>query len=161
MKHSTDIELKNYYAHMLNPEEELALLEHIAQCEYCVGRFAKAFPEEELITPPPNLYDEILAKRPRVLCPSAKWEFYRYSAKVVFAVGMALFFLLYNDFTPSSDWYLQKDVVIMQEQPEEEDKADKKNIISSALQASSSAAGQALEELSGQLSDRIFGKGSR
>lgn len=161
MKHSTDAELKNYYAHMLNPEEELALLEHIARCEYCAGRFANAFPEEELITPPPGLHDEILAKRPKVLRPSAKREFYRYSAKVVFAVGMALFFLFTSSFMPSSDRYLQTNDVIMQEQPEEEDKPDKKNVISSALQESSSAAGRALEEFSGQLSDRIFGKSSR
>lgn len=160
MKHSTDTELERYFTHMLDREEEMVLLGHIAECEYCAGRFAHAFPKRELLTPLPGLRCEVLRKAARKSHTSRKWEFYRYSAKVVFAVGMALFLLVYRDSIPLSGSHMPGDVVVEQEEQEKEEGKQERNIISSALKESSTAARRALGEWSEQVTDKLFGNGT-
>lgn len=160
MKHSTDTELERYFAHMLDGEEEMALLGHVAECEYCAGRFAHAFPKRELLTPPPGLRHGVLRKAAPVSRTFRKWEFYRYSARVVIAVGMALFLLVYRDSILFSGSHMPGDVVVEQEKPGKEERTQERNIISSALKESSTEAGRALGEWSEQVTDKLFGNGT-
>lgn len=91
MKHTTDSEIRRFHAHTLSSGEEMLLLNHMAKCDFCAGRLANALPEKELLTPPPDLFSNILEAAKRI--PSRKEkrrEFYHYSTKVVLAMGMAL-----------------------------------------------------------------------
>ena len=100
MKHITDQEILAYYSRTLRREEELALLNHTAQCSYCAGRLASSFPEEELITPPPDLQQQILQSAQRMVSSRKKQnrELYSYSTRVVLAMGMTLLLLVSSNF---------------------------------------------------------------
>lgn len=104
MKHITDQEILAYYSHTLRSDEELALLNHTAQCSYCAGRLASSFPEEELITPPPDLQQQILQSAHRMVSAkrNQKRELFFYSARVIVAMGMTLVLLISSNFFPSS-----------------------------------------------------------
>lgn len=99
MKHITESDVKRYYSHTLQGKEEIALLNHVAQCDFCAGRLASAFPETELLTPPADLYHSILRSAKRIPSQRQKqWEFYRYSTKVILSMGMALSLLVFCNF---------------------------------------------------------------
>ena len=100
MKHLTDLDFRRFYSHTLRCDEEMSLLEHAAKCDYCAGRLSSAFPERELLSPPPDLCSDILDAAKKI--PSRKemkLEFYRYSTKVVLAMGMALSLLVLGNFS--------------------------------------------------------------
>lgn len=103
MKHITDAEIHLYYNHAMKQEEERGLLEHIAVCEYCAGRWASSFPKQEMLVPPASLQEEIVQQAGENL-PSQKWkesywEWYRYSARVILAMGLAVAMLFFHDFS--------------------------------------------------------------
>lgn len=99
MKHISDSDIRRYYSRKLSSEEEGTLFIHIAQCDFCAGRLASAFPEKEMLAPPPGMHSDILLAAGKI--PSRKErqrEFYRYSTKVVLAMGMALSLLVLCNF---------------------------------------------------------------
>lgn len=95
-RHLSDQELDLYFGHKLTASQEQEILEHVAQCDYCAGRFASALPEREILTPPPDLSRRILAAadaRP-ITRRRQQREFFYYTAKVVLSMAMALFLLI-------------------------------------------------------------------
>lgn len=40
MAHITEEQIRKYYRHELEQADEIALLHHVAQCEYCAGKLA-------------------------------------------------------------------------------------------------------------------------
>ncbi|MDE6852392.1 MAG: hypothetical protein K2J67_07885 [Lachnospiraceae bacterium] len=107
MKHITDREIQQYYAHEMKEAEERDLLEHISGCEYCAGRWANAFPIQELLTPPvslrADLEEQIWSEQTRSgRIPVKRMQSYRawyqYCAKVILAMGLAITVLFLGDF---------------------------------------------------------------
>ena len=47
MAHITDQQITKYYQHELTAKEEIKILQHAAQCEYCAGRLAAGYNEFE------------------------------------------------------------------------------------------------------------------
>lgn len=147
MKHITEKEIKAYFSYQLSPEEEQTLLQHTAQCPSCADRLATAFPEQELLTPPPGLKEQILVEAHKVKSDKAaqKREFRLYQLKVGLAMAMALFLLFAGDLTGS---YLGP-------------KENKQNTrsVSSVLHDSSAIANRALTDWSHQLYQIMFDQG--
>lgn len=147
MKHITEKEINAYFSYQLSPDEEQALLQHTAQCPFCADRLAAAFPEQELITPPPGLKEDILAEAHKIKSDKAtrKQEFRLYQLKVGLAMAMALFLLFAGDLT------------CLYSNPKE----NKQNTrsVSSVLHTSSSIANQALTDWSHQLCQIMFDQG--
>lgn len=103
--HLSDDILNQYFAHRLTTAQEQEVLEHTAQCEFCAGRFASAFPERELLTPPPDLSLQIMfaaASRHKSLAGRQR-EYYFYTAKVVLSMTMALLLLIGSNFVKIPD----------------------------------------------------------
>ena len=107
MKHITDREIQMYYAHELKETEERGLLEHISVCEYCAGRWANAFPIQEMLTPPvslrSDLEEQVSLKHGRsghipVKRMQSYRAWYQYCAKVILAMGLAIMVLFLGDF---------------------------------------------------------------
>lgn len=98
MKHITDADMKRFYSHTLSSQEEMQLLSHMAKCDFCAARMASFFPERELLSPPPDLSGDILETAKKLPTRRERQrEFYRYSTKVVLAMGMALsLFVFFN-----------------------------------------------------------------
>lgn len=91
MAHITDQQITKYYGHQLDAGEEMELLQHAAQCEYCAGRLAAGIPEAEMISLPRGVTAGILEKAARI--PDRKQrqrEYYRYCTRVALGVCMAL-----------------------------------------------------------------------
>ena len=106
MKHITDAEIRLFHTHKLASDEEMLLLDHMAKCDFCAGRLFSALPERELLTPPPDLCSNIVEAAKRM--PSRKEkqrEFYRYSTKVVLAMGLALSLLVFCNFSKDMSRY--------------------------------------------------------
>lgn len=110
-RHLSDDVLADYFQNRLTNSQEQKLLEHIAQCDYCAGRFASALPESALLTPHPDLSRRILAAADSRKGPHCRQqrEFYYYVTKVVLSMAMALFLLIGGpllkapSFLPGSD----------------------------------------------------------
>ena len=107
MKHITDREIQQYYAHEMKETEERGLLEHISVCEYCAGRWANAFPMQEMLTPPVSLRDDLMEQisskqnrsgRIPVKRMQSYRDWYQYCAKVILAMGLAIMVLFLGDF---------------------------------------------------------------
>lgn len=107
MKHITDREIQQYYAHEMKETEERGLLGHISVCEYCAGRWANAFPMKEMLTPPislrADLEEQIQSEQARSgRIPVKRMQSYRawyqYCAKVILAMGLAITVLFLGDF---------------------------------------------------------------
>lgn len=107
MKHITDREIQQYYAHEMKETEERGLLEHISVCEYCAGRWANAFPIQEMLTPPISLRSDLEKRiqsepvssgRIPVKRMQSYRAWYQYCAKVILAMGLAITVLFLGDF---------------------------------------------------------------
>lgn len=102
MKHITDREIQQYYAHEMKETEERGLLEHISVCEYCAGRWANAFPVQEMLTPPVSLRSDLIEQIRTERIPVKRMQSYRawyqYCAKVILAMGLAITVLFLGDF---------------------------------------------------------------
>lgn len=91
MAHITDQQITKYYQHRLTANEEMELLQHAAQCEYCAGRLAAGLPEVEMISLPRGVTAGILEKAARIPDRKQKQrEYYRYCTRVALGVCMAL-----------------------------------------------------------------------
>ena len=91
MAHITDQQITKYYQHSLTAKEEMELLQHAAQCEYCAGRLAAGFPEVEMISLPRGVTAGILEKAAKIPDRRQKQrEYYRYCTRVALGVCMAL-----------------------------------------------------------------------
>ena len=91
MAHITDQQITKYYKHQLTAKEEMELLQHTAQCEYCAGRLAAGFPEVEMISLPRGVTAGILEKAAKIPDRRQKQrEYYRYCTRVALGVCMAL-----------------------------------------------------------------------
>lgn len=107
MKHITDREIQQYYAHEMKETEERGLLEHISVCEYCAGRWANAFPMQEMLTPPVSLRADLEEQMQSEQAGSGRIPvkrmqsyraWYQYCAKVILAMGLAITVLFLGDF---------------------------------------------------------------
>lgn len=91
MAHITDQQITKYYKHQLAAKEEMVLLQHAAQCEYCAGRLASGLPEVEMISLPRGVTAGILEKAAKIPDRRQKQrEYYRYCTRVALGVCMAL-----------------------------------------------------------------------
>lgn len=91
MAHITDQQITKYYKHQLAAKEEMELLQHAAQCEYCAGRLASGLPEVEMISLPRGVTAGILEKAAKIPDRRQKQrEYYRYCTRVALGVCMAL-----------------------------------------------------------------------
>lgn len=168
MKHLSDQEISNYYLGNMSQDEEMNLLIHTAQCSFCAGRLASAFPERELIAPPPELKNQILrtVRKKQFYKSNPKREFYFYSAKVIAGVCMALTLLLSASLTQDSfrQTYTQIKSYTAETLPEKEEakeNAFSKNKISSALRSFSSSVSQSLNKGSNQINEKVFQSDSK
>lgn len=164
MKHLTDEEILQYYSHVLRPQEEKNLLIHTAQCSYCAGRLASAFPDSELITPPAELRNQILRSAHKMHPSKAhqKREFYFYSAKVILAMSMALLLLLSSNFTDFSFQQREHQNLYTTEQDNSnrQKQYTSKNKIASAIRQTSTAVNETFGEWSSQINKKVFGNDS-
>ena len=91
MAHITDQQITKYYKHQLTAREEIELLQHAAQCEYCAGRLAAGLPEVEMISLPRGVTAGILEKAAKIPDRRQKQrEYYRYCTRVALGICMAL-----------------------------------------------------------------------
>lgn len=91
MAHITDQQITKYYKHQLTAREEMELLQHAAQCEYCAGRLAAGLPEVEMISLPRGVTAGILEKAAKIPDRRQKQrEYYRYCTRVALGICMAL-----------------------------------------------------------------------
>ena len=91
MAHITDQQITKYYKHQLTAREEMELLQHAAQCEYCAGRLAAGLPEVEMISLPRGVIAGILEKAAKIPDRRQKQrEYYRYCTRVALGICMAL-----------------------------------------------------------------------
>lgn len=102
MRHVSDSQIQRYYAHGMKETEERGLLEHISECEYCAGRWANAFPMQEMLIPPVSLRADLERQIQQERTPQKRMKSYRawyqYCAKVILAMGFAIIVLFMGDF---------------------------------------------------------------
>lgn len=103
MTHLSEEKIQKYYQNMLDSRERMEVLEHAAQCSACSERLADAIPQGLLLSPPLTLRQNIQEQcsaahtgtiRPqhaqRTVPAHPHKEFCLYTAKVVFAMGVAI-----------------------------------------------------------------------
>ena len=90
IQHVTDGQLKDYISDRMPYEEQVKLLEHISGCGYCAGKLASAMQEQGLVNTPPGLKESILGQTVHNKKKRRQNEFWIYTAKVSFAVSVAV-----------------------------------------------------------------------
>ena len=179
MKHITDQEITRYYAGELSRQEERELLSHIAGCTSCAERLAVAFPESELLSPPPEMKNQILTASRKVtaktvsLSSRQRTEFYRYSAKVVLAMGMSLLLLFAGNLfgqgilpegngstssiieRQSGEYAAETGEYIVKDKKEKKQYRAAQNKIASAIRASSVKVNETLGKWAGEMNEKL------
>lgn len=105
MAHITEEQIRKYYRHELEQADEIALLHHVAQCEYCAGKLAAGLPESQVLSVPRGLRTEILEQADRI--PGRRQrqrEYYRYCTRVALGMCMALGLMVSVNFMDNSAW---------------------------------------------------------
>lgn len=105
MAHITEEQIRKYYRHELEQADEIALLHHVAQCEYCAGKLAAGLPESQVLSVPRGLRAEILEQADRI--PGRRQrqrEYYRYCTRVALGMCMALGLMVSVNFMDNSAW---------------------------------------------------------
>ena len=100
MAHITEEQIRKYYRHELEQADEIALLHHVAQCEYCAGKLAS-----QVLSVPRGLRAEILEQADRI--PGRRQrqrEYYRYCTRVALGMCMALGLMVSVNFMDNSAW---------------------------------------------------------
>lgn len=105
--HITEEQLKSYISGNMTQEEQINFYGHIAGCTCCAGKLASAMQEEEIIYTPPGLKEDILvqtvynkgsirrnAKLFSFRSKKKQNEFLMYTAKVSFAVSLAVVMIM-------------------------------------------------------------------
>lgn len=110
MAHIREEMIQEYVNGRLSAEDERMVMEHIAVCDYCATRFASEMAKGALVSPPPDLKQEILKKTVYRTKPvhtvkgvlerkrERRRELLAYSARVAFAMAASIVML----FTMSS-----------------------------------------------------------
>lgn len=101
--HITEIQLKNYISGHMAQEEQAGFYKHISECTFCAGKLASAMQEKETVYTPPGLKESILeqtvynkgglTRNVNLLSFNSRKkrnEFLMYTAKVCFAVSIAV-----------------------------------------------------------------------
>lgn len=116
--HINNEQLNKYIIGRMPAEEQIKLMEHISECEFCAGRFAAAMQKRELIKTPPDLKNSILEQtvykkqiqlKTDVLSSESiigrrrkrKKEFWLYTANVTLAMCIAVMMIMTSDYTLS------------------------------------------------------------
>ena len=89
-QHVTDGQLKSYISNRMPEEGQMEFLEHISGCSYCAGKLASAMQKQELVDTPPGLKESILKQTVLNKKKRRKNEFWIFTAKVSFAVSVAV-----------------------------------------------------------------------
>lgn len=128
MAHISEEKLQAYISGQLSVQDELAMMEHIAVCDKCACHFAERMVKETVVSPPPDLRQEILEQTVYRIRPmdtvkgirerkrEQKRELLAYSARVVFAMAASIVMLFTMSF--STDRMQQMPEEIMQAQQE-------------------------------------------
>ncbi len=90
IQHVTDGQLKDYISGKMPYEGQIELMEHISGCVYCAGKLAGAMQKQELVDTPPGLKESILKQTVLNKKKRRKNEFWIFTAKVSFAVSVAV-----------------------------------------------------------------------
>ena len=90
IQHVTDGQLKDYISGKMPYEGQIELMEHISGCVYCAGKLAGAMQKQELVDTPPGLKESILKQTVLNKKKRRKNEFWIFTAKVSFAVNVAV-----------------------------------------------------------------------
>lgn len=90
IQHVTDVQLKDYISGKMPYEGQIELMEHISGCVYCAGKLAGAMQKQELVDTPPGLKESILKQTVLNKKKRRKNEFWIFTAKVSFAVSVAV-----------------------------------------------------------------------
>lgn len=180
MRHLSDLEIERFYEHRLDREEERGILIHTAECEECAARLAELFPKSEILRVPAGLRDEILRRTEAPMrrnrqkeeiskvspgglsllreAVQTRREWYRYSARVVFAMGMALLFLFGGDFSQKiapGRQPVKQAVERVKYTNGKEHSRKPRTEISQVLQHSALGVSETLQSWSGNLGDRL------
>ena len=140
MMHISKLQLENYMNDKMSEKEQMAFLEHIAECDYCAGQFASAMEKQGIVSPPPDFRRKVLEQTVfrtdavRVvgkLSPAAiierrrkkQKEMFFYTAKVVLAMGIAIVMVVTSGSNIRRN--VQQSVIVQQEQLQD-DYADEK-----------------------------------
>lgn len=94
IQHVTDEQLKDYISDRMTGKGQMEFLEHISKCSYCAGKLANAMQEQELVDTPPGLKDSILGQTVLNKKKRRQNEFWIFTAKVSFAVSVAVFLIM-------------------------------------------------------------------
>ncbi len=153
MRHITEQDIKNFYQETLSVQEETDFLQHISTCEYCAGRMAAGIPQEQMITPPIDLSQQILAEARRI--PAKKKRTYRrtlflYSVKIVIVTSCTVALIFFSNFLPAPGIPARGNT---QQAPIATETAT--GGLHSFLNHSSYAVNQALKSFSGHLTQNI------
>ncbi|MBS6561147.1 MAG: hypothetical protein KH355_12885 [Clostridiales bacterium] len=92
-KHIDEITLRQFATDSLAEQEQLSILEHIAQCEQCAMKYSEIM-EEKLIKAPISMKNSIMEQKDAIQQADNKkyFVFYRYCTKV--GIGMVASLLL-------------------------------------------------------------------
>jgi len=156
MAHINEETLQAYIEGILSSQEELEVMEHIAECDGCAARFADMMSEERLVSPPPDLKKEILGRTVYRKSPvqavqkmqerkrEKQKEFLAYSARVVFAMAASVL-IVFTMSAGTSSRQREMPVEMLPIRQQEKPRAEKKNVISDSLQKASGRMGDALQ----------------
>lgn len=154
MAHISKEMWKAYEERTLSRQEELDMMEHIAQCDDCAGQFAKLITEEKLVSPPPDLKKDILVQTVYRRNPvqtikeiqerkgEMQREFLAYTARVVFAMAASVFIVITMSFGAANK---QKEIPAELIQIQQQVPKSEKKLISNSLQKASGRMGDVLE----------------
>ena len=120
IQHVTDGQLKDYISDRMPYEEQVKLLEHISGCGYCAGKLASAMQEQGLVNTPPGLKESILGQTVHNKKKRRQNEFWIYTAKVSFAVSIAVVVIMTTALPGNRDGYKDKGFFLTKEIKEED-----------------------------------------
>lgn len=127
MAHISEEKLQAYVSGQLSVQDELAMMEHIASCDKCACYFADRVVKETVVSPPPDLRQEILEQTVYRICPmntvKGIWERKReqrrellaYSARVVFAMAASIVMLFTMSFSMDRTQQMPEEIIQVQQ----------------------------------------------
>ena len=174
--------LQRYMIGTLSAAQEEELMQHIAKCDKCAEDFAAQMMQKKLLSPPPELRNDILRQtvgrqsvtRKKWITERKKWNgaFWAYSAKVAFAMAAAIVMLfMLPDYSVqsrqapfSSEGAVSREQKIFVENTKERRinkvQAKKKAIEKKEMhkrEQEEGNIGDSLQEMTGRAGDALFG----
>lgn len=113
--HISEDQWMRFHKHQLTPDEELLLLNHVCECDFCSSRMANTLPAEEQLSAPRWMKQETIQYVQKHtlfhrLLQGPKLQLFFYSLRVGVAVAFALLLLVHIDFTNAPELHTENRV---------------------------------------------------